>query len=336
MERILVIQTAFIGDAILTLPLIQKLNEVFSEPVIDVVSIPDTAEIFNASPFVNKNWVYDKKSKDKSILSVLKLAKKLRNENYTRLFAPHRSFRTALITLLSGIKNTTSFDRSSFGFIYKNRIRYEKNFHEVRRNLSLLGDKFTAGDSWKIKPEVKSCSLPDIAKDITASSERIYAVAPGSVWGTKIYPHGYFSEIIKSLSKMNYRAVLIGGNNDLALCERIIHESGEAALNLAGELNLIESIEFLRKCSFLVCNDSAPTHMAMAAGIPAITLYVSTVPDFGFYPYLHNSKYLSYDNLECKPCGIHGHDECPLGVFDCAHNLPPERILKIIEQNFHN
>ena len=99
MNKILVVQTAFIGDAILTLPMIQKLKEIFNDAELHVLCIPSTEEIFSASPYVNKLFVYDKRGKDKNLISLLKLISKLRREKYSRIYSPHRSFRTSLVQL---------------------------------------------------------------------------------------------------------------------------------------------------------------------------------------------------------------------------------------------
>ena len=100
----------------------------------------------------------------------------------------------------------------------------------------------------------------------------------------------------------------------------------------AGKLNTIESISLIKACSLLICNDSAPTHMGMAAGTPTLTIYCSTVRDFGFYPYNENSDYISFDDLKCKPCGIHGHNKCPENTFDCGLKLLPDLVIEKINR----
>jgi heptosyltransferase-2 len=84
----------------------------------------------------------------------------------------------------------------------------------------------------------------------------------------------------------------------------------------------------LRRSKLLITNDSAPTHLGICADIPVLTLYCSTVADFGFYPFSPESDFLSYDELDCKPCGIHGHEKCPVDTFDCAKLLQPESVIE--------
>ena len=68
----------------------------------------------------------------------------------------------------------------------------------------------------------------------------------------------------------------------------------------------------------------------MIADIPTLTIYCSTIPQFGFYPYNKKSDYLSFNELNCKPCGIHGHDKCPINTFDCGYKLMPEMVIEKI------
>ncbi|MFC2133281.1 glycosyltransferase family 9 protein [Bacteroidota bacterium] len=331
-ENILVIQTAFLGDAILTLPMIQKLKEKFPESIIDVLCIPSTEDAFVYSPYVDDVVVYDKRGVDKSLLSIFNLSKELRRRNYTRLYSPHRSIRTSLLVLLSRIKETYGFDKASFNSVYKNVIHYNPEFHEVQRNLFLIGADINS-NNWKILPELKIPTKLEerVSRIQEIQQERDFiAVAPGSVWATKIYQKNYFEEVIAYLIGKSYNIVLIGGPTDKFLCEEIQSHFKSNVFSTAGKLTIIESIQLLKKCKLLISNDSAPTHMAMCADIPALTVYCSTVPDFGFYPYREKSVSVSYDDLACKPCGIHGFNKCPTGTFDCSKKLDPQVVIQKI------
>jgi len=335
MEKILVIQTAFLGDAILTLPMIQKLDEMFPMSEIDVLAIPSTQEIFSASPYLNEILVIDKKGKEKSMFALFRYAAELQDRKYTRIFSPHRSLRTSLIVMQSGVKDTTGFDNASFKHVYKNLVPYKGYHHEVQRNLDLIGYNYS-GDGWKVLPEVKipvsSKEKVEIFLNKLKIKDPFYTIAPGSVWNTKKYPEEYFTDIIKFLSGTGFPVILAGGKSDKELCERIAGNFSGGVYSAAGRLSVTETIFMLGKSMLLISNDSAPVHMGMCVDIPVLSLYCSTVPDFGFYPYNYKSSYLSYGELSCKPCGIHGYRECPLTHFDCGKKLyPSEVILKIKE-----
>ena len=333
-EKILIIQTAFPGDAILTLPFIQKLKESNSLSTIDVICIPATAEIFSASPFVNKVIILNKRKQHKSLFSIIKFSLKIKNENYSKVYSPHRSFRSSLIVFISSIKESFGYDIASMSFIYRNKIKYEKTFHEVRRNLLFLGEKKQI-KNWNILPEVKipGDAVIKIDKYLKQfNNKKLAAVAPGSVWETKIYPEKYYCKLIEYLHSKDFEIILIGGKADETMCSNIQSKFEKGVISSAGKFPIIESVEILKNCELLICNDSAPTHMAMCADIPVITIYCSTVPAFGFYPYNKKSFTVSYENLVCKPCGIHGHKKCPINTFDCGHKLLPEMVIDKIDE----
>ncbi|HVO73142.1 MAG TPA: glycosyltransferase family 9 protein [Ignavibacteriaceae bacterium] len=333
MEKILIIQTAFIGDAVLTLPMIQKLKDFFPGSQIDVLAVPLTAEIFNASPSVDNVIVMDKKGEHKSFFSLLKLSRQIRDKKYGRIYSPHRSFRSAFIVLQSGVRETFGFSNSSFKYAYKNIIDYRLDHHEVRRNLDLIGFQ-GADENWRILPNV--LAGPDVIEKIACLlmenriNEKFAVVAPGSVWSTKRYPLEYY-EVIISYLRSKCRVILLGGINDKDICSRL-GDKFRDIVSLAGSLNLVESIELLKRAVILVSNDSAPAHLGMCVDIPVLSIYCSTVDDFGFYPYNGKSRYLSYDDLPCKPCGIHGFDRCPIGTFACGYRLKPESVISKIEE----
>ncbi|MBN1638925.1 MAG: glycosyltransferase family 9 protein [Ignavibacteriales bacterium] len=333
-EKILIIQTAFIGDAILTLPLVQKINEIYSNITIDVLTIQQNSLIFESSPFVNNVIIFNKRKEHKSIIKTIKLAKKLKSNNYTKVISPHRSFRTSLIVWALKVKNSVGFDISSMSFVYKKIVKYRLDYHEVQRDLSLLENDDLI-KNWKILPVIKTErkileKIQLFVKSIT--NRKIIAIAPASVWFTKTYPKDYFVKIINELIAKGFFIVLIGGENDKKYCCGIKNLYNDNIISTAGDFNIIETIELFKYCELLVCNDSAPTHMAMCANIPVLTIYCSTTPNFGFYPYNERSQYLSYEDLECKPCGIHGHKKCPIKTFRCAHLLSPQKIITYIHQ----
>jgi len=337
--NILVIQTAFLGDAILTLPMIQVLKEKNSENKLDVLAVPSTKEIFLASPYVDDVIVIDKRVKHKSIRALNNFIKELRKKSYSKIYSPHRSLRSAYITIRMGAKETFGFDNSSLKYAYKNIVKYKQTDHEIQRNLELISIN-KQDNNWKILPEIiideeKKNKVSEFLIANKIDTEFI-AVAPGSVWKTKRYPKEYFCEVIKSLVAKNETVVLIGGENDKLLCDDISDNLNDKVKNLAGKFSITETIHLLRGAKLLITNDSAPTHMGMCVDIPVLTIYCSTIPDFGFYPYNSKSKFLSYDKLECKPCGIHGYRECPIKTFDCGYKLLPDVILEEVEKILRN
>lgn len=332
-KKIVVIQTAFLGDVLLTLPMIYHLNKKFPNTEIDIVVRPESAEIKSLLPSINEVIPFDKSSK--KMKNMIQLIEKLKKGNYDLLISPHRSFRTSMISYFSKIQNSIGFDIASVSFFYSKRVKYNGSKHEIERNLELIKD-FIGEFNWKEKitlnlvPYIKNEKFNSWIKN----EEKIIAIAPGTVWNTKKYPEEYFAILIRDLLKQNIKIILLGSNKDRITTQKILSliegSNSKSIIDFSGELKVSESISVIEKCKVLVCNDSAPTHMGIFTNCKVLTIYGSTIPEFGFYPYRDDDAFIQIEKLYCKPCGIHGRKFCPEIHFRCMYDLTPELILKRI------
>jgi len=121
---------------------------------------------------------------------------------------------------------------------------------------------------------------------------------------------------------------ILGGKGDQAFCEDIINKTiAKTSINLAGQLNLLESAALMEKAERNFVNDSGPLHIASAMNAPVTAFFCSTMLNFGFGPLSDDSKVLeTTEVLECRPCGLHGHKSCPKGHFKCGYSIDLELI----------
>lgn len=331
-RKILILQTAFLGDVLLTLPMIHHLRKNFQDAEIDIIVRPEAAEIGMISLDVNNIIVFDKRNKN--IKHTFELIKTIRSKKYDLLISPHRSFRSSCISYLSGIPQRICFDTASFSFLYTDQVEYRKDKHEIERNLVLITELVKVSN-WKEKIPIRMSEVPinEKFKDWIISHHKIIAVAPFSEWCTKKYPETYFVRLIDSLISIGYKVILLGGLKDLENSNRIISyfKSNADIINFTGRLCISESISVIDKCDLLICNDSAPTHMGTLTRCPVLTIYGSTIPEFGFYPYREIDKVIQIENLYCKPCGIHGRKSCPEKHFRCMNDLKPEQVFTVVK-----
>ncbi|MDZ4711183.1 MAG: glycosyltransferase family 9 protein [bacterium] len=334
--KILIIQTAFLGDVILTLPLVQVLNQKFPKSKIDFLCIPQTSGLLKNNPFINETIVYDKRNSGNRSLD--ELIKTLKSNEYDVIISPHRSFRSSMISYFSKARNTISFNTSSFSFLYRHRVSYFGSSHEIQRNLKLLEPLGIIEDSI-IQPEL----FPGTEEETKVNEfflenkidqkEKIIAVAPGSVWFTKRFPEEKFVKLCDLLSENEFRIILIGGKDDEKYCSFIKKKSiNRNIINAAGNFSILESAEIIKRSALLVSNDSAPLHIADAVGTPVIAVFGATIPQFGFYPYGKKDVIIETNGLKCRPCSIHGGNKCPIGTFVCMKNIEEERIAVSIKK----
>lgn len=330
-KNILIIQTAFLGDLVLTLPLLQVVRESFSESEIDLLVIPSTAGLLKNNVLLNRAITYDKRSGGLS--EFMQLAGKLKKRNYDLVICPHRSARSAALCSLARPKLSIAFNTSAMAFLFDKRVKYMTGLHEIQRNLSLLKPLGIERDEI-IRPELfidkaeEERASEFLKRNGIADEEKYISIAPGSVWFTKRYPAERFAQLITEISSAGLKVVLIGGKDDVELCEGLASLGKGAAYNAAGLFSPLESAALIKRSALLITNDSAPLHLANAVSTRVFAVFGSTVTGFGFFPYGNSDIVFQAEGLECRPCGIHGRTECPKGTLECMNAVMPSVIAK--------
>ncbi len=328
-NKIVVIQTAFLGDVIMSTPLIRALREVFSSSEIDVLTIPETSIIFKECPYITNVLVFDKKKSWRKIVFFLELVFVLRKRNYDLAISIQGSLTSSLLMVLGGIPTRVGFARQKLVTI---SVTHEKGLHIRERYISLV--KPFSNNNFDLQTEIfwsndEQHKAQQIIQSFREKGRFLVGVAPGSVWNTKRWLKEYFVMLLSRLELKNIQVVLIGGSEDRFLCEEIIEKSKAKALNLAGRLSVLESAAVIQQLDLMITNDSAPLHIANAVQTDVIAIFGPTVRRFGCYPYRANDKMLEID-LYCRPCSKHGGKKCPEKHFRCMRDLKPAMVFEAI------
>ena len=321
MKKILIIQTAFLGDVILATPVIAELKRIYPSAEIDFLLRKGNESLLANNPNLKAVFTFDK-SKNK-IKSILNLIKQFRREKYDLVINLHRFGSSGIIASLSGAKNIYGFKKNPFSFLYNKKFDHSigTDKHEVERNLSIIKE---FGAVNKRRPELfPSQEDYDIASQIM--NPPFYCMAPASVWQTKQLPKEKWVQLIDFYNQIG-TVYILGGKGDQAFCEEIISETkAKTSINLAGQLNLLESAALMSKAKRNFVNDSGPLHIASAMNAPVTAFFCSTVTNFGFGPLSDDSKIVEVkESLDCRPCGLHGYKTCPKGDFKCGNNIDLE------------
>ena len=334
----LVIQTAFLGDVVLTTPLLEALAA--RHGPVDVVTMPAAAPLVETHPAVRRVIPYDKKGRDRGLAGLLKLAGSLRAERYECAYLPHRSLRTALLAWLARVPRRVGFADGRRWLYTEVRPRPHTG-HEVDRLLALASPARPAltGRAMAHAMPVLETSTADRAATEAFLGEHgiaapFVALAPGSIWGSKRWP--YYDDLAGRLAG-SAGIVVVGGPEDADLGEKIVGAVAGGggrwrAVNACGQLTLRQSAEAIRRSAVLVTNDSAPLHFAQAVGTPTVAIFGSTVPAFGFGPRGPRDRVVELTGLECRPCSAHGPRSCPLGHHRCMKALTVDDVLHAIEE----
>lgn len=317
MKRILIIQTAFLGDVIIATPVISELKRVFPATEIDVLVKKGNESLLANNPKINHVYTFDKKSG--KYKSIFRLIKTFRANKYNLVVNIHRFGSSGLIAGLSRGKMIVGFKKNPFSFLYHKKVDHQigDGTHEVTRNLSLIGD-YT--EATLIRPEL-FVSTEQINQIEPYKTGEYFCLSPASVWFTKQLPKEKWVELIHKLGNAA-PIYLLGATNDYQLCEEIISMiQQDNVVNLCGKLELLASAALMQSAKRCYVNDSGPLHLASAVNAPVTAFFCSTILDFGFGPLSEDQQVLEVANLECRPCGLHGHSSCPKGHFKCGTEI---------------
>lgn len=311
-KNILIVRLSSLGDILLTTPVIRSLKSKYPNLQIDFLVREQYKDTVKYNPHINKVFTLDSSNDIESVKS------KLKNRNYELIIDLQNNIRSRKLT-----KNLSpeivrfkkpNFDKfllvnfkiNRFQEIIQIPVRYSAaipNFVLDDKGLELFGDK-----SVNAKFDIK---------------KRTIAFCPGSKHKTKMWPENYFIELGKKFIENNYNIILLGGMDDKEACSKINHFLPQAK-NLSNDNLLLETAEIMQNCTAVICNDSGLMHTAIAVNVPVISIFGSTVKEFGFAPYKGKSLVLENNNLTCRPCSHIGLNECPQKHFKCMLDITPD------------
>ncbi len=343
MHRILVIQTAFIGDVVLATALLQNLHAAYPSAKIDILVRQGADELFTDHPYINEVHVWNKKkNKYQHLFQIIQTIRRIK---YDVVINVQRYLATGIITVLSGAKKTIGFDQNPLSFLFSETVKHQfgaaveaaeagggaaaqnsnsASLHETSRNHALLASLTTA-------PVAKPALYPSAANFAAVQKWQgapYICMSPGSVWETKKMPAKNWIDLINAVPT-NYTIYLMGAPNEKDLCAEILSGSSRGGVfNIAGQLNLLEAAALIKGARLNYVNDSAPMHLASATNAPVAAIYCSTIPAFGYGP-LSDTQFVveTLEHMPCKPCGLHGKKLCPLGHFYCGHTITTAQLL---------
>lgn len=339
----LVLQTSFLGDMVLTTPLIAH---VARRGPVDVLATPGAGALLAQNPAVRAVLPFDKRKRDRGIAGFARLAARLRRKSYDVVYLAQGSVRSAALAVSAGIPHRIGFDTSSGRALYTRRVPYDETVHHAARLLALgvhPGESPLTLDQLRprLYPSITEVSAVD-ALLAEAKHERgtpLVALAPGSVWATKRWP--YYAELARILTARGVRLAVVGAKEDRDLAKEIAAAvragRGAPPVDATGRLSLLASAELIGRSAAIVTNDSAPQHLASAMGTPTVSIFGPTVPEFGFGPLASRRAAVGVDTLgvarlDCRPCDRHGPQRCPLGHWRCMKEITAPMIAEVLDK----
>lgn len=308
--KILIWQSAYLGDVVLTTPLIRTLKRHF----------PSSQVAFAGRSFIRellKGLDVELITFDKGFWESFEVIEKLRE--YHIAISPHISARSALILFMAGVPMRIGFDRSELKWLYTHIVKHRWGIHEVDRNLELLKPlgirEFERMPYLFVSEEEKKR-----VRDKFRLPESFAVLSPFSNFRLKEWNIDRWLELSKRLS---ITPVIVGADTQRAS----IFDKVEG-INLIGKTSLRELMAVISLSKVVISCDSAPVHIANALGVPALSVYTATSPDYGFYPLI--GDYVK-PKLYCSPCSPNP-KVCKTGTQACLSMVGVGDVLKGLER----
>lgn len=352
--KILVIQTAFIGDTILASHFAAEVHQNFPQHEIHFLLRKGNEIVIEGLNSVSRVWIWDKSQG--RYLALFRLISQLRKFHFDFVFNLHRHGSSGLVTAAVHADIKVGFKENPLSYFFDHRVRHRIPYqigdlylHEIDRNLELLqvvradlgivpllGRRPLLPLTDKIHESLKE-KVPDVIQ-----KKNYVVVAPASVWFTKAWSEDQFTLLVSKLSQ-SCDVFLVGAPSDRELCQRILcnaeadldlelsktrsqatthsistqtEKIGFKIVNLAGMLSLLETAALMSKAKRVFVNDSAPLHLASAVNAPTTAVFCSTTPKFGYYPLADQSYSIELSKEETKQLGCR-----PCGLH--GHNACP-------------
>lgn len=315
--RILLAQTSFLGDTILSTPVIKAIKALFPHAQLWMMTTPLSCDLVRRDPLLNGVITLDKRKTDAGLFGLLRMSRKLKSMHFDRVYSLHRSYRTSLLLWLARIPSRTGFSDAKGRCLYNNLKERNTHQHDVIRNMSILAGE-TELDPNTMQMRLFAPAWHEVSADLRAclpQPGRYAVVVPGSAWQTKMWHWEGFREVGTYLLRRNIGVVLLGAESDRAICAHVGQDL--PVIDLSGRTRVAEAMSIVQNARLVVCNDSMSLHMASAMRIPTAVIFCATSPAFGYGPWKNRAIVIEQKNLDCKPCRRHGSVKCPSGTQAC-------------------
>lgn len=342
-KKILVVRYRFIGDTVLTVPFLRNLRRAYPNARIDMLVAPVSGEVIENCPYVDNFIYFDTTRKHKYENKNLKkptsfwsYVRFLEDQKYDKAYVLKRSFSSAALVFLAGIKERIGFNTEGRGFLLTKRVKYPNDRHEIECFLDVLrADGIEVKDNylenWVNAEEALAVELVLKQCGVVPGKKRVVLHATATNKG-KLWPKEYFAKVLSYLVEEKGAQVLyLGTESDRAAYEEIesilFHKLGIKPVNLCGKLNLKQSLAVIAMSDLLIGNDSGNLHMAASVQTPVIGIY-GPMNIQKWYAYGKDNVCLK-SNLDCMPCGLKG--DCERD-YACLKSIKPSDVIKAIDK----
>lgn len=331
-NKILIIGPSWVGDMIMAQALFKTLKRQDPQCQIDVLAPDWCRAILQRMPEVNQSLVLPFQHGQFSLLARYHLGKSLRAAQYQKAYVLPNSWKSALIPFFAKIPRRIGWrGEMRYGLLTDLRVLDKKCFPKMVQRFVALANPQTQSST--------ACPVPLLQPDLAnqkkaldrfhlSISQPILALCPGAAFGpSKQWPVEKYVSLAKQKQKEGWQVWLFGSKADRAITTIIASALSSHVNNLAGELELSDTVDLLALSSGVVSNDSGLMHMAAALARPLVAIYGSTTPEFT--PPLGSAQLIQKKDLPCRPCFKR---QCPLKHHACMQDIQVSEVRLALDE----
>ena len=334
-RNILVIRLDQIGDLICALPVFPVLRMRFPNARITVLTGREGASIFKGNPFIDHILVFESnwfsKSKVVGLFELFRVVSQLRKIRYDLGFDFRGDLRNILLMAFAGVLYRVGYGIAGGERLLHRMGDYQTNLHQVELNVRLVTDE--AIDKCYLKPDLylspgeRKEGLELLKRFGISHQARLIAVHPEAGYPSKEWGEASFKELIAKLTEAQENTVLILGLSKAAqLAESFV--SSSQVINLTGKLSLREMIAVLSWCHLFLGNDSGPSHIAQALGIPAVVV-ASGTNEYEKWGIWREPSKIAKHAVPCSPCHLRN---CNVEGHPCMSEIKVDEVFRFGEE----
>ena len=318
MVKFLFIRFSSIGDIVLTTPAVRCLKKQVEGAEVHYAVKEQFAPLLMANPYIDKVHQYEG--------DLSELVKELRQEEFHYIIDLHHNIRSFLVkSRLNAIP--LSFNKINLKKWLLVRLKIDRlpDVHIVDRYIETLKifDLKNDGEGLDYfipeENEIDPATLPD------RFHSGYIGFAIGAMHNTKKLT---LEKIISLCREINHPIILLGDQGDTESGNQVVSDVGNKVFNACGEYNINQSASLVRQSILFLTHDTGLMHIAAAFKKKIISVWGSTVPEFGMYPYLPDpaSKIIEIKDLLCRPCSNLGYKKCPKEHFKCINEIDISKV----------
>ncbi len=331
-DRVLIVAPSWVGDAILTEPLVARLREQAAE-AIDVIAPPWCGPVYARMRGIRRIIDAPAAHGQFGLRRRRSLGIALRAERYARAYVLPNTWKSALVPWFANIPRRIGYrGEARYGLLTEARWIDRRAMPQLAARYVALADR---SDGTLRREAPPPMLIPDEANRAAAmhalgvTRERPVAIlCPGAEYGpAKRWPVEHFATLATRLVADGQAIWILGSPNDAPIAASLTAALGTSAstvIDLTGRTDLGTAIDLMSVASLVVSNDSGLMHAAAAVGAPLIALFGSSSPLYT--PPLSSTARIARIEIECSPCFER---ECPLGHFRCMRDLSPELVYNL-------